>query len=253
MFLKWRRLQRISRRFFKEKLRYALAKLRGKHCVHFLHIGKTGGTAIKEALKRTSPGEPFVVFMHPHRVRLRDIPRGEGVFFVVRDPAKRFVSGFYSRKRQGRPRYFDPWSAGEKKAFSFFGTPNELAEALYSEDESLREKALFAMSAIRHVNSSYWDWFESPEYFLSRKDDIFFIGRQENLTQDFEILKLELSLPPQTTLPRESVRLHETPKEFDTRLSEKAMENLKQWYKRDYEFLALCQKLSRFGNHIKKP
>src|SRR6056297_1213665 len=98
-----------------------------KKPVHFLHIRKAGGTAIKEALKDIAVKQN--VILHPHKTRLKDIPEGEKVFFFLRNPVSRFVSGFNSRLREGKPRYNSPWNEGEKVAFSRFPTANDLAEA----------------------------------------------------------------------------------------------------------------------------
>ena len=46
--------------------------------------------------------------------------------FALRDPLTRFISGFYSGLRKGAPRYDIGWSKGEKRAFSWFSTPQEL-------------------------------------------------------------------------------------------------------------------------------
>jgi len=72
--------------------------------VHFLHIGKTGGTAIKHAIGSAQAsisgdgaGLPCVVHLHRHAVRLRDVPAGERFFFFVRDPLEltmKVVAGF---------------------------------------------------------------------------------------------------------------------------------------------------------------
>ena len=85
--------------------------------VHFLHVGKIGGTAIKHAIggaQAPDSGErarlAYVVHLHRHAVGLRDVPVGEKFFFFVRDPVSRFVSGFHSRQRRGAPRYSGRWS-----------------------------------------------------------------------------------------------------------------------------------------------
>ena len=96
--------------------------------IHFLHLGKTGGTALKEALKENAPD----VVKHPHKTKLCDIPTGDKVFFLIREPCSRFVSGFYSRQRSGRPRRDVPWSKGERIAFDAYPTANSLAESLYT-------------------------------------------------------------------------------------------------------------------------
>ena len=85
-----------------------------KPAAHFLHIGKTGGTAIIDVLRQYAQASPYFVYHHPHYVRLIDIPKGEKVFFFLRDPITRFVSGFYSRQRQGKPRHNLPWSVDEE-------------------------------------------------------------------------------------------------------------------------------------------
>jgi hypothetical protein len=104
---------------------------------HFIHIRKTGGTAIKEALKNAAGLDQSTIKLHKHKIRLSDIAAGDKVFlfFFLRDPVSRFVSGFNSRLRQGQPRYNSAWNEAEKRAFGFFPTANSLAEALTFERE----------------------------------------------------------------------------------------------------------------------
>lgn len=212
-----------------------------KQSIHFLHIGKTGGTSIKHALKPFLQNDHSVIHLHPHTVKLRNIPDGERVFFFLRDPIKRFVSAFYSRQRQGQPRIFRPWTPEEKLAFSCFDTPNKLAICLSSKEEAARTMAEKAMKSIGHVKTHYWDWFESEPYLMSRLADIVFIGFQENLAEDFERLKAELGLPEEAKLPSDDIRSHRNPAGLDMTLEEKSEENLKNWYQQDYSFIAICQ------------
>ena len=210
---------------------------------HMLHIGKTGGTAVKTALGPHVTLGRYDIRLHPHTVGLRDIPAGEKVFFFLRDPISRFVSGFLSRKRQGRPRYNSPWSAAEKKAFTKFATPNELASALAHSEDHVRQTAVTAIRGIRHVNASYWDWFESPEYFRSRLDAILFVGFQETLDADFERLKVLLDLPSGLLLPTDAVNAHKNPFAAQQEMDSSARAALEDWLARDYEFIDLCTAL----------
>jgi hypothetical protein len=210
-----------------------------KRRVHFLHIGKTGGTAIKRALKGVSTPR-YEIQLHPHSFRLRNAPVGDGVFFFLRDPIARFVSGFYSRWRQGMPRAHFPWTRAERVAFSRFSTPNSLAIGLGSEDAGERAAALDAMKGIRHVKAHYWDWFGDESYFVSRAADVLFVGRQETLDEDFERLKAALDLPAGIALPEDDVESHRNPEGLDTFLEDAAVDNLKRWYREDYRFAALC-------------
>jgi hypothetical protein len=228
----------------RQQARRMLHKLRGKRIAHFLHIGKTGGSAIKEALEqcRAEPG-PYVIELHSHAVHLNHVPRGDKVFFFVRDPISRFVSGFYSRYRQGQPRYHVPWNDRERPIFERFHTPNQLALALSSDDAGERALAETAMRTIRHVKSSYWDWFRDADYFRSRQSDILFIGHQDRLREDFALLKEMLGVPADLELPEDDLRAHRNPSGVDKTIDETASANLRTWYQKDYDFLALCESL----------
>jgi hypothetical protein len=141
-----------------------------------LHIGKTGGSSIKYALRQSAEKHPlsapnilavsrqFTVVLHPHRISFSDIPRGEPVVFVLRDSVSRFVSGFYSRLREAKPRKFVPWSEDERVAFEYFKTPNDLAVGLSADDNAERSRAESAMLAIGHVNTTYRKWLVGEAY-----------------------------------------------------------------------------------------
>lgn len=209
--------------------------------VHFLHIGKTGGTAVKHALRDHLSTPGYTLHLHPHETTLRDIPTGEKAMFFLRDPLERFISGFYSRQRQGQPRYFSPWSPEEKVAFERFPTPDVLGRALSSPIKETKEHAVQAMRAIQHVRNSFWNWFGDERYYRSRQADIFFIGFQDSLAADFEELKISLGLPEHLTLPQNDVTAHRNPKGLDRTMSAEAQMNLRGWYAADYAFMDICR------------
>lgn len=225
----------------KNKGKGLLRRIFGKKPVHMLHIGKTGGTAVNSTLRAYLDSARFRIVFHKHHTKFRDIPRGERTVFFLRDPLKRFVSGFYSRQRQGQPMYFSPWNEGEKVAFEYFETPDQLARALSSSEEDEKTKALNAMNSILHVNTQYWDWFENPDYCKSRIHDIFFVGFQERLSEDFNNLKKKLGIPEGAALPTDDKKAHRNPSSLNTRLSDEAVNNLKAWYRSDYEFIDFCR------------
>ena len=228
---------------FRSEVRQKYWRARGKQVLHFLHVSKTGGTAIKHVLKSHLTTPEFAIVLHGHRHTLRDVPTGDKVIFCLRDPISRFVSGFYSRLRQGQPRYFVRWSADEETAFSHFDTPNRLAVALSSTDDEERMRAERAMRGIVHVKDGYAKWFESEEYLLSRLPDIFLIGFQETLAQDFELLRSKLGLTNRVQLPTDDITAHRSPGNVDKKLDEEAIENLKRWYATDFRLYALCRRI----------
>ena len=226
----------------KERIRRILAKRRGKTIVHFLHIGKTGGSAVKFVLQTYRSTPSHEIFLYGHGASMMSLQKGDKVIFFLRDPIARYVSAFYGRKREDRPRYFSPWSDEERKAFSRFETPNALALALGSSDREEYEAAVAAMRGIAHIKNSYWDWFCNENHMLSRQEDIYFFGFQESLSKDFERLKSLLDLPDGAMLPTDTIHAHRNPDGVDKRLDPHAIENLKQWYHRDYEFIEFCKK-----------
>jgi len=217
-----------------------IAKFKKKEIVHFFHIGKTGGSAIKNAVsgkKVVETKKYIIIFSHSHYFKLNDTLPGEKFFFFVRDPIDRFISGFYSRKRKGMPRIYSAWTAGEEKAFKNFKTPNELAKGLSNYNK--KEKAIEAFANIQHLNTSYWYWFGSREYFLSRLNDVVFVGIQKNLNNDFYKLKRKLELPGECILPKDDFNSHKNPANIDKNIENAAYINLKQYYKNDYDFLQI--------------
>ena len=107
--------------------------------VHFVHIGKTGGTAIKHVLRpifraETETALGKVILHKGHTFKLADVPRGDKAIFCVRDPLSLFVSAFHSRLRKGQPKFYFEWSPAEAAAFERFPTPQALAEGLGSDD-----------------------------------------------------------------------------------------------------------------------
>lgn len=235
MSLSFRKLERVRKRI--------LAACTGRANVHFLHLRKTGGTTLKSVLGAYQITPECVLYLHPHRVTLRHIPKGHRVMFVTRDPVSRFVSGFGSRLRQGAPAHHVPWSADEELAFSRFPNPNSLALAL-DPTHPMHAAAVHAMRTISHLQCSYWDWFGNEEELAAREDSILFIGRIESFDADFERLKLPLGLPPELMLPKDSKSTNRSSPDVSQRppLEPAAVEQVKNWYRRDYDFLAICEK-----------
>jgi hypothetical protein len=228
------------------RLQVAWDRATGKRFLHFLHLPKTGGTAVTEALEPHVRGVGYRLILHGHGFRLQDVPRGEKAFFFLRDPITRFVSGFHSRQREGRPRYERPWSPGEARAFGRFTTPDALATALTAADLEVRGAAIEAMHVIQHVNAQYRRWLGDEEYLRSRAADIWFVGRQESLDRDFAWVRRALSLPDGAMLPQDDVRAHRSPGGLDTELSPIAVDNLRAWYASDYRVLEICGRMA-FG------
>lgn len=225
--------------------------------LHFVHVGKTGGTAIKQALlshrlayrhERNAhklPVGPYGrIHLHKHRFRLGDVPPGDFVFFCVRDPIARFVSGFYSRLNKGQPHFYYEWSDGERVAFEAFPTPRALAAALAAADRDERRLAIMAMRSIRHLGGIERT-LVSPRYVRARLGQIVYIARQETLDRDWEQLKRLLELPLDIELPS-GVRAHRRDPSLFADIDEAGMRALRDWYARDYRIVTYCERVRRW-------
>lgn len=211
-----------------------------------LHIGKTGGTAIKLALRRDLglPDTPFgrTVVTTADSVKLRDIPKHDYVMFVVRDPIARFASAFYSRYRKGQPRYYFEWNERERIAFERFPTPQALADGLGSDDRETRQAAERAMKSIRHT-SRLSRWLGGPRELEKRADKIVYIGRQETLDADWQHIRRVLQLPDDAGLPDDPVAAHRGDPNTNRTFSAEQEAALRRWYAKDYQILEFCDRL----------
>ena len=201
---------------------------------HMLHVPKTGGTAVMEALRPVA--RQYKLVFEPHGVVLTDIPSRDRVFVFLRHPVGKFVSGFNSRLRRGQPRYSTDWTPSEAEAFSQFPTANALAEALTSSNPEVSAHARAAMSGIRFLRDPMSRWFGSIEKLRARRDQFVLLGLQTCLDDDFEFLKAQLGLPGEIRLPKDEVLSHRTPAQFDTNLSALGRKNVSDWYAGDIAF-----------------
>ena len=202
-----------------------------------LHIRKTGGSALGDALAPVAAS--LGVDLPGHEVRLQDVAEGRRVIFTVRDPISRFCSGFNSRLRCGRPRNNRPWTDGEARAFSRFPTPSALAEALGGADPEVVADAHAALQAIPHLRPLSF-WLGDAEALRARSDDIAMVLWQPELDADFEQLKRLLALPSTLLLPRDDGGSHRTPSGFSTRVTAEGRAALHHHYAEDFQLYDIC-------------
>ena len=213
--------------------------------ISFLHIGKTGGTAIKDAWTPLREGKQksilittkseisYKVKFCGHGTTVNNLGENELFMFCIRDPIQRFVSGFNSRLRKGRPRYNCPWMESEKIAFSKFKTPNKLAEGLSSANITEKASAQKAMKGIRHVKNPISQWTGTFEEIMEIKDRIFFIFNQETLNDDHDLFLNRISICEDDKSKIVLRKSHVGDASNSTKLSALAVKNLQHYYKED--------------------
>jgi hypothetical protein len=213
----------------------------------FLHIGKTGGSAIKEAINKNLEltGERKIA-VFGHRAQLPEIVENglkHDLCFTVREPVSRFISGFNSRIRGGRDGMHG-WKPREIPVFERFASPNELAEALSSEDQATRQAAKAAMKSISHLKRDLTHHFGSVELLESIRDRIVFIGHLPSLDDDFKMFRTIVGLSADVELPKDEVGAHKAPDTVTLvkKLSPLGEENVRKHYRKDYPIYEWCLK-----------
>jgi hypothetical protein len=211
-----------------------------------LHIGKTGGTSAHAVIKANNEmkvGHRVTCF--GHKMTLREVAERDlcrRLMFFVREPTALYISAFNSRLRKGQPRRFSDWTAREEIAFSHFNTPNQLAEALSSEDSEMRERADAAMNGIRHVRKGLHGYLESVELLEQEKDRIYLIGATDSFNDDFQVLRELVGVSPDLELPTDEVGSHRTPAGFERTISDIGRKNIEARYAVDREIYEWCVK-----------
>ncbi len=212
--------------------------------VAFVHIGKTGGTFVKQVIRQNRGGDNIILSGHtPLAVLEAEHGQNLRFCFVFRDPAARFVSGFYSRLRMGRPLRKVKWSTEEAIAFSFFPTANALAEALNSPDDRLQSAAIFAMGAIRHIHRGYVFHFgPALDFAVNAVARLQVCVDLQNLDMRLSgfldrIGFQEASLPPLAN--------RSSGYEYDHSLSPLAQANLRAFWQEEFEYYDIFRELER--------
>jgi len=236
--------RRVERRVVRP-LQYGFFDRRPR--AHFIHVGKAGGTALKETLAAHLGESRYDIVLHTHPFSFGGALPGEKVFCVLRDPLERFVSAFNYRLREGRPYQYAPWTSDEALAYAAFATPDALGCALSSEDPRIRARAHSAMVSIRHVRDSYWRWFDSSEYMRSRIDDLLLIMWLPDLSVTLPRLLELLGLPDSINMRVDEAQANRSPEGVGRQLSDAAVRNLRLWYGADYALVDYCATLPCFA------
>lgn len=210
------------------------------YVVHYMHIGKTAGTQIGNVIRQVNESQSAVkIVKNGHGVTLRDLPERDDYFFSLRNPVGRFRSGFYSRKRMGRPKNDLPWSPSEERLFAEFEHANDLAEALFRTDSRGRA-AMSAMTTVGHIGHGQVDWFKKSYDIFNLRPPLWIV-RQEHLEADVATFLHRLGIAMDVALTDDPVRAHANDYSGIPPMSELAIANIQRWHSADFQFYTHCE------------
>jgi len=205
----------------------------------FIHVGKCGGTTIDEAFKK-------------HITRLKKIHTSKVIvnpnkyyFSIVRNPIDRFISAYryaYALSHQieeakGNTNTLEGGNLAPKlleqggydviikNAIKDYKTPNDFAENFINNP---------ILKNIEHIKWGISEYF-TPNVLEKIRKNLIFVGRQEYLNEDLDKFKSWINTPIEFT-PLRVNRINEELRNKN-QLSEKAIYNIKEFYRRDYEVI----------------
>lgn len=148
--------------------------------LHFLHIGKTGGSELKRRFNAINKMTGKTTILNRgHQILGADLASSDNYIISLRDPLRRFESAFHSLRSQG----VRDLSEVEKQLFKRFPGVNDIAQALRP-DSPHRSDAVFFMLYIRHFSQRQANFLRGIDY-IQRPP--MFVFRSESLDNDFEV------------------------------------------------------------------
>jgi len=232
-------LKRFRHKIFQRKVKL------NPNFVYFLHIGKSGGTALGNKFQNEiNPKSELKFVPFGHNVKLYHLDKKQKYIFSVRDPISRYHSGFYSRLRKGMPRIKKEHDFFEKISFFFYKDSNSLAEDLYSSNPMKVLLARFSMCSIIHLNEPISSWFSYEEL---QKHPPEFLFDQKNLDKDYKKFCQVFNLT-YSKLGKGKVVSHKNDYTGKPELSKLAKQNLKRYFEKD---ILLYEKILK-RNFLKK-
>ncbi len=222
--------------------------------IYWLHIPKTGGMCCQNSLDWLPPSignniesmitsNDYRIIRCPHEQIFQPLTNEQYIFFV-RSPIDRFVSGFISRLRQGQPLLKILYSEAERQTFALYPSPEHLANDLYHDNPQTQTIARECLQSIIHLRLSLKTYLNSCQYLETYQNQIFYVGRTEHLTDDFNLLTNRLGLL-NLNLVTDPIQCHVTPSKYQhlKNISSTAKHNIMMYYLEDYILIAKLKQL----------
>ena len=227
--------------------------------LRLIHVGKSGGSTVVQTLGVSQY----------HTIKPRFKPNEQYIIWL-RNPISRFVACFNMSKyhyywhnrsealriRCGFPDLGNNPERPERPEgnkipilpsqygymINYFDTANEVAESLDSVDSRRKQIATSLINhAYGHLASGLGWYTDSGQFIRRHKANIYFVGRQEQMDADMNLLCDKIGLPRIESLKKWRENRYSPPE--SKLLSARAVANLKNHYKHDYAALDVLLEL----------
>ena len=208
--------------------------------IAFHHIGKTGGTSLFGSINSVQYENgnkgllELGVTSRGHSGRF-NYGADTKVFFTVRDPIARMISGYYCKWFEKGWRKTPSEIESKKKGLSF----NDFVTAWRTGEGELGKWANDLKNSSIHLGRMK-KWYKHIKAFKDNPQKVIFVMFQETLRDDFNTIR--------STIPRFSVlpdlpRHNSNPSTRNKTISEQNHRFLADYFKEDYEFVNACEAL----------
>lgn len=216
-------------------------KYRYFYNIHEIRLQKYEKSSFKAMFRKYNSMRSFL--SQVDRCNLDDMK----FIFFVRNPISRFSSAFMFSMIDD---YFPKQNCiNIRTKYGIFKTPNDLAEAIYTEDDELRTLAQNAMNNIYHMDSIK-RYLISCENIKKNKDKILFVGRFEHFSEDIENLCKLCNVTLPANIPHfHDLAQHHSDYRDVTKLTKKAKDNLKKWYSDDFKLIHTLIEINKLSNN----
>lgn len=206
----------------------------------YIHIGKCGGTTLMKTIADSPVLKRAYTRIETVHVKKPPVYKRAHYLIVIRNPIERAISAFNWRyAKVAKERTQKSWFAGEREALQKYGTLNELAEALYLNDELCAE-VVSDFESILHLHARI-SFYLTDLLEIINSNQVRFVLAQETL--DFDIER-NLGVKSVHKLNKNSDKVDAGSK----RLTATAYANLRRYLKEDYlaleRLLSMCNTTS---------
>lgn len=196
--------------------------------LNFIHIGKCGGTSVRQAVYSSQKVRSLYDEIRTIHVARPIFRRNVDYLVVIRNPIERAISAFNWRfkivvEQSTQSSRFK----GEKNSLLKYKTLNNLAESLYNESGNLCAVADYDYRSIHHLREGI-DFYLHHQFFALPSNLIYGVIIQSSLTQDCARL-LDVDF-----VPEKNKNSSRSVKSRATNLSSLARTNLRKYLYKEY-------------------
>lgn len=224
------------------------------NCPIIVHIGKSGGDNIITKFLTYYNIKLDYIHVHDNQQKIEQtLLHRNNICVLLRDPCKRFISIFFYWKKahflfmQNKKCVHKKFILKNIQCFENFNTPNNIAEALSSDNDDLKKLATSSLNDMHHIKMGISHYLISKKFIDKIKHHIKFIIKHENYSNDLLLFHNFCSSYYNISKNKYSDFISSKPGNTDEFNNEKflsplAIKNLHTYFSDDYDMYDyLCQ------------